>query len=366
MKPLPRLGIFGGGQLGRMLAMAALPLDVRCSFYEPAAAAPAAVLGPCLGDARHSPAGLADFLASADVFTYEFENIDVALVEAIAAHKPVYPGIVSLQKAQHRLAEKSLFGELGIPTPAWRPVHSREDLEQAAGALGLPMVVKTATMGYDGKGQFVLRHSDELDACWDALGGQGSLIAESFVAFRRELSIIAVRAHDGQTVIYPLSENRHQQGILSISRVPAAAVTAATLEQAQTYIRRLLDHLQHVGALTLELFDTEQGLLANEMAPRVHNSGHWSIEGAECSQFENHVRAVLGLPLGSTACPRPTAMLNIIGRHPDRDKVLAVTGAHLHLYGKTARPGRKLGHITVSADDPQTLEGKVAQLQALL
>ncbi len=366
MKPLPRLGIFGGGQLGRMLAMAALPLEVACSFYEAQPDAPAAVLGPTFGDASHSDAALAAFLASADVFTYEFENIDVALVERIAATKPVYPSVASLRQAQHRLQEKSLFAELAIPTPAWRAVYALTDLEAAARDLGLPLVVKTTTLGYDGKGQFVVRTHADIARCWQTLGAQTSLIAESFVAFRRELSIIAVRAQDGQTVFYPLSENQHQQGVLALSVVPAPALDDDLRLQAEDYIRRLLERLQHVGALTLELFETEHGLLANEMAPRVHNSGHWSIEGADCSQFENHVRAVLGLPLGSTACPRPTAMLNILGQHPDREQVLAIPGAHLHLYGKSARPGRKLGHITVSADTRADLQAAITRLRACL
>ncbi len=366
MKPLPRLGVFGGGQLGRMLAMAALPLEVACSFYETQADAPAAVLGPTFGDSSDSDAALAAFLASADVFTYEFENIDIALVERIAASKPVYPGIASLRQAQHRLQEKSLFAELAIPTPAWRAVHALSDLEAAARDLGLPLVVKTTTLGYDGKGQYVVRTPADISDCWQTLGAQASLIAESFVSFRRELSIIAVRGKDGETVIYPLSENQHQQGILALSVVPAPALDDAVRRQAEDYIRRLLEHLQHVGALTLELFETADGLLANEMAPRVHNSGHWSIEGADCSQFENHVRAVLGLPLGSTACPRPTAMLNVLGQHPKREQVLAVPGAHLHLYGKSARPGRKLGHITVSADTLAQLQVAIARLRACL
>jgi 5-(carboxyamino)imidazole ribonucleotide synthase len=361
-----RIGVLGGGQLGRMMALAGYPLDLAFSFYESTPDCPSAALGPVFGDAQNSTASLDAFIDSADVFTYEFENIPVAWVERIAARKPLYPGVKSLAVSQNRLNEKQLFARLNIPSARHAEIRSEQDLRTAVETLGLPLVLKTVTMGYDGKGQFLLREAAQVADAWAQLGAQAPLMAEEFVHFKRELSIIAVRGRDGSMACYPLSENVHHRGILSHSVAPAPFVDDAVQLAAQRYISAIAQDLGHVGALTLEMFETRHGLVANETAPRVHNSGHWTIEGARCSQFENHVRAVAGLPLGSTACEKPVAMINIVGRHPDSAAVLREPDAHLHLYGKSEREGRKLGHITVTAPSQHELQDSILRLADVL
>ena len=357
------IGIFGGGQLGRMMAQAALPLNIQCTFFEATTDCPSAALGQVISSKAEN--GLQDFIHSADVFSLEFENTPLADVDVLTKHKDLYPSRQALATAQNRLLEKALFDQLDIPVAPYKAVDSLESLQQAAVDLGLPIVLKTTTGGYDGKGQFVLRSQDQISQAWAELGPAGALIAESFVTFSREVSIIAVRGQNGEVRTWPLAENHHHNGILSHSIVPAP--NSSDLQPvAQDYITRLLNHLNYVGVLTLELFVTEHGLYANEMAPRVHNSGHWSIEGAVCSQFENHIRAVAGLPLGSTAVVRPTVMINIIGQYPKSAEVLALNGAHLHLYNKTERAGRKIGHITLMPNDSVELTGLCRQLAKIL
>lgn len=361
-----RIGILGGGQLGRMMALAGYPLDLAFSFYDSNPDCPSAALGQRFGDAENSSASLDVFIDSADVFTYEFENIPVEWVERIAAKKPVFPGVKSLSVSQNRLNEKKLFAGLKIPSARFAEIRSEADLQSAVKELGLPLVIKTVTMGYDGKGQFLLKTEEQIAQAWAELGAQPPLIAEEFIHFKRELSIIAVRGRDGKTVSYPLTENVHHRGILSHSIAPAPFVDNDTQLTAERYISAILHELDHVGAVTLEMFETRHGLFANETAPRVHNSGHWTIEGARCSQFENHVRAVAGLPLGDTTCDRPTAMLNIIGQHPKTEEILQMKDAHLHLYGKTEREGRKLGHITLTANNHHELANGITQIADLL
>lgn len=357
------VGIFGGGQLGRMLAQAALPLGVQCTFYEATQDCPSAALGRVIDQSQ--PDSLQQFIDSADVFSLEFENTPLVDADELIKSKTLYPPRQALAIAQHRLSEKALFDELNIPVAPYSAVNSLQDLQQAAEKQGLPLVVKTATGGYDGKGQFVVRQAAQIEQAWQELGQAAPLIAESFVTFSREVSIIAVRGQNGEVRTWPLAENHHHHGILSHSIVPAPH--SADLQPIATdYITRLLNHLNYVGVLTLELFVTADGLLANEMAPRVHNSGHWSIEGAVCSQFENHMRAVAGLPLGSTELVKPCVMVNIIGKHPKTSDILALEGAHLHLYGKTERAGRKIGHITLLPPDSALLSNLCQQLAGLL
>ncbi len=357
------IGIFGGGQLGRMMAQAALPLNIQCTFFEANADCPSAALGVVFStQAQHA---LQNFIESAELFTLEFENTPLADVDILLQQKTLHPPRQALAIAQHRLSEKALFDELAIPVAPYKAVTSLPSLHTAVSELGLPLVLKTARGGYDGKGQFVLREANQIEQAWAELGPAGELIAESFVQFSREVSIIAVRGQNGEVKTWPLAENHHHHGILSHSIVPAPNSTDLQ-PVAQDYITRLLNHLNYVGVLTLELFVTQQGLYANEMAPRVHNSGHWSIEGAVCSQFENHIRAVAGLPLGSTEIVRPTVMVNIIGQYPKTEQVLALEGAHLHLYNKSEREGRKIGHITLMPNDSAQLTSLCQQLAKIL
>jgi 5-(carboxyamino)imidazole ribonucleotide synthase len=363
------IGVLGAGQLGRMLALAGYPLGQQFRFFDPAAGAPAGQIAPQLTHAYDDERALGDFLQDLQVVTYEFENVPVATARWLEQHVAVYPPPAALQVAQDRLEEKTFFRRLDIPTPGFAAVETEHDLRQAAARLGLPAVLKTRRFGYDGKGQVVLREPADLEAAWRALGGQ-PLILEAFVPFERELSILAVRGKGGETGFYPLVENQHRDGILRLSRAPAPRRDVALQQQAEGYAARVMEALQYVGVLAIELFEVGDRLVTNEMAPRVHNSGHWTIEGAETSQFENHLRAILGAPLGSTTPRGHSAMLNLIGGATawpvDRGSVLAIPGTHLHLYGKTSRPGRKLGHITIRADEAQTVEERLAQLLSVL
>ncbi len=357
------VGIVGGGQLARMLALSGLPLGLRFVFLDPAADACAAAVGQHL-HGRFDDQELLERLADAsDVITYETENVPASSVALLAQRRPVYPGSLALGTARDRLHEKTLFGELGIPTPPYAAVDTREDLDAAVAQIGLPAVLKTRTLGYDGKGQAVLRQAEDVAAAWQRLGGV-PLILEGFVSFQREVSIVSVRGRDGAMAFYPLSENVHRGGILHSSHCREADPSTAL---ARDYATRLLTHFDYVGVLALELFEADGQLLANEMAPRVHNSGHWTIEGAQTSQFENHLRAILGLPLGSTDPLGCTAMLNLIGELPaSSNAVLAVPGAHLHVYDKAPAPGRKLGHVTLRSRDPESLDGGLRQLEGLI
>jgi 5-(carboxyamino)imidazole ribonucleotide synthase len=340
-----RVGIIGAGQLGQMLGIAARDLGIECCFLDPSISPPAANYGELIQRPFDDAEALADMAANCDVVTYEFENVPVAALQRISDRVSIYPPPEALRKAQDRLDEKRLFQRLDIPLPGFHVVDTRKDLDSAAGLLGLPMVVKTRRLGYDGKGQYVVRDEKDKEAAWRALGGQ-ALIAEQWVAFDFEVSSIGVRAINGEIRIYPLSHNVHENGILQSSRSPVDAPLLA--DSAAGYITRLMQHLDYVGVLALELFVAGERLLANEFAPRVHNSGHWTIEGAATSQFENHLRAVTGMPLGSTDGRGHAGMLNLIGEIPAAARTLAL--GTLHDYGKSPRPGRKLGHITVVAD----------------
>lgn len=377
------VGILGGGQLGMMLAEAALPLGYRCVFLEDAPNCPASLYGSV-----YTSEQLDDFIAAADVFTLEFENTPVETVKQLeqlsqnGEKQGMYPPAIALEVAQDRLAEKTLFNELEIATVPFLSVSSQAELEQASKQLGLPLVLKTSRGGYDGKGQFVLRSAEDIATAWAELGGAvtgssitgGSLtntpaplIAEGFINFSREISIIAVRSTDGTVSAYDLVENHHHNGILAKTQAPAIG-TSHLNELAQTAIAKLMNHLNYVGVMALELFVCKdaQGndtILANEIAPRVHNSGHWSIEGAVASQFENHMRAVVGLPLGDTSNVHPSIMVNVLGEYPNLEDVLAISGSHYHSYHKAERENRKIAHITLMPNDVTNLE---PALQALV
>lgn len=357
-----RIGILGAGQLGRMLALAGYPLGHSFVFYD-LSGSPTAGLGNVVSDPERRR--LEEFLGQVDCVTYEFEHLPLDLVEAIAEQLPVRPGVKALAAGKNREREKELFSALGIPTPAYRIATSPQELKEAVEALGAPVVAKSTTEGYDGKGQAVLRSADEANAAWAAIGHQ-RLVVESFVEFEREISVIGCRSETGEVKIYPLAENIHQDGILRYSIAPAPHLAPTLREQAEAYMSKLLVELDYVGVLALELFESGEGLLANEFAPRVHNSGHWSIEGAVTSQFENQVRAVAGDPLGDTAARGVSCMVNIIGEYGDRAPILELPNVHLHHYGKAEKPGRKLGHINIVADSYDALYEQVKTCARLL
>ena len=358
-----RVGIIGAGQLGQMLGFAARDLGITCRFLDPSESPPAAAAGEVIRKPFDNADALADLAGSSDVVTYEFENVPVEALLRISGDVPVYPPPEALRSAQDRLAEKRLFDELQIPLPRYRAVDSIDDLRSAAEAIGLPLVVKTRRFGYDGKGQYLVRTQDDIESAWDALGGS-ALIAEEWLDFDYEVSAIGARSPGGEIVTYPLTHNEHADGILHRSRAP---VHAPALEQtAQAYMSAMLARLDYVGVLALELFVAGDRLLANEFAPRVHNSGHWTIEGAETSQFANHLRAVSNQPLGSTACRGHAGMLNLIGEIPEAARQLRIPGCRLHDYGKSPRPGRKLGHITVVADSAAERDARLGEVEAAL
>jgi 5-(carboxyamino)imidazole ribonucleotide synthase len=360
-----KLGVLGGGQLGRMLALAGYPLGLRFRFLDPAPEAPVEELAELVVGRFDDLDVLARFPDGLDVITYEFENVPVEAARHLARNVGVYPPVRALEISQDRLAEKTLFASLGLVPAQFEAVDSFADLQRAVGIIGLPAVLKTRRLGYDGKGQFVLRNPADVVVAWRSLGGV-PLILEGFVAFDREVSQLGVRGRDGSVALYPLVENHHEGGILRLSLAPAPGMTETVQHQAGEAMRRVLEHLQYVGVLAIEFFQKGEALIANEMAPRVHNSGHWTIEGARTSQFENHLRGIAGWALGRTEAVAHSAMLNLIGTLPDPAKVLAVPGAHLHLYGKKPRPGRKLGHATIWAGSPDEVGERLRQLKEVL
>lgn len=355
------VGIVGAGQLGRMIALSGYPLGQRFVFLDPAPDACAGQVGPLINAAYHDEAALTELARRCEVVTFEFENVPSHAVESLAREVPVYPCPATLEIAQDRLREKQLFGELGIATARYATVDSREDLPGALEELGCPALLKTRRLGYDGKGQFLLRSADDVDAAWQALGGV-PLILEAFVDFERELSVVAVRGRNGAIACYPLSENEHRDGILRVSK---NCRETRFQSRGEAIAAEVMQRLDFVGVLAIEFFQAGDELIANELAPRVHNSGHWTIEGAETSQFENHLRAILGLPLGATAARGDAAMVNFIGRLPDIAAVTSLPHVHLHDYGKAPRAGRKVGHATLTGADPQRHNEVLARLVAL-
>jgi 5-(carboxyamino)imidazole ribonucleotide synthase len=373
------IGILGGGQLGYMLALAGYPLGLHFRFLDPSPEAPVGRIATRITAQFTDRAALKKFAAGLELVTYEFENVPVEAAHFLAEHVPVLPPPAALEAAQDRLNEKRLFQTLGIATTEFVAVAGPEALDGAVQQIGLPAILKTCRMGYDGKGQWILRGAEDVSRAKSELPNANApgarrrrgteppqqnapFLLERLIPFTRELSVLAVRGRTGETAVYPLVENHHQGGILRLSLAPAPQLDAGIQRVAEDAARRVFDALQYVGVLAIEFFEHEGRLLANEMAPRVHNSGHWTIEGAVTSQFENHLRAVVSLPLGSTHAIGCSAMLNLIGDVPDSAEVLAVRDAHLHLYGKSARAGRKLGHVTLRASSPEQLASRLAEL----
>lgn len=355
------IGILGGGQLARMLAWSGYPLGLNFIILEPDKNAGAVGLGKHLHGAYDDPSLLTELAKEADVITYEFENVSAKAASFLAEHARVYPAPNALCIAQDRLQEKKFLQQLNIPVADFAAVNSLEDLQQAMSTIAYPALLKSRRMGYDGKGQVPIKSSTQLAQAWDAMQKVPSIV-ESFVPFQREISIIAVRRASGEIAFYPLSENTHQQGIL---RVAQCRQQDALQQQAENYVLRILTALDYVGVIALELFELNGRLVANEFAPRVHNSGHWSIEGAETSQFENHLRAILDLPLGSTKARGYTGMVNFIGELPAIERVLEIPAVHLHLYDKTPRQQRKLAHATLQTDDASCYTQSLNRLLAL-
>jgi 5-(carboxyamino)imidazole ribonucleotide synthase len=357
-----RVGIIGGGQLGRMLALAGRDLDIACVTLDPSADSPASQVAPAIVGAYDDHHALLRLAENVDVVTYEFENVPAESTRFLAERGVVLrPSPVSLATAQDRLDEKRLFEATGLSVPAFAPVHDVASLHAALEVTGLPAIVKTRRLGYDGKGQAVIRTDADVEGAWEAVGAVPSL-CEALVPFDREISVVAVRGADGAFAAWPLVENVHREGILRTSVAPAP--DAAGLQpKAEAHARAIAERLDHVGVLAVELFVHGDRLLGNEMAPRVHNSGHWTIEGSVTSQFANHLRAVAGLQLGWTAMAVPSAgMVNLIGHEPDLPDL---PGVAVHRYGKAPRPGRKLGHVTVTASGPDALRETLLQVMAL-
>lgn len=354
------VGVVGGGQLARMLALAAAPLGAQVLAVDPQERSPAGQVTETLRAQLDDRRAWEELARRCDVVTLEVEHIPLAASEWLSTRVPVRPGPRALQVSQDRWLEKSFLREQGIGTAPFALLDSPSDAAQAAREVGAPGIAKTRTEGYDGKGQVRVNDPSEVEAAATELARPA--IYEGFVRFRRELSIVLVRGLGGELRYWPLVENRHKSGILYSTRAPAQGVRPELQREAETLGRTIAEKLDYVGVLCIELFDTEQGLLVNEMAPRVHNSGHWTIEGAVTSQFENHLRAVLGWPLGSTAAVGESLMRNCIGALPDQERVLSVAGAHLHLYGKAARPGRKLAHVTLNAPSAEALEAEDKEL----
>jgi 5-(carboxyamino)imidazole ribonucleotide synthase len=395
------IGILGGGQLGYMLALAGYPLGLHFRFFDPSPEAPVGRIASRVTAEFSDEAALERFANGLELVTYEFENVPASAVRFLAERAPVFPPPVALEAAQDRLREKQLFLNLGIPTTEFAPVADCDALNAAVRKVGLPAMLKTCRMGYDGKGQWLLRTAEDVDRARQELSGpvevlrasspevlgmtsgdtlapgpataeggrvgadgpsDAPFILERFVKFTRELSVLAVRGRSGETAVYPLVENHHRGGILRLSLAPAPRLDPAIQRAAEEAVIRIFEELQYVGVLAIEFFEQDGLLLANEMAPRVHNSGHWTIEGALTSQFENHLRAVVGLPLGSTHAIGSSAMLNLIGELPDSSEVLGIRDAHLHLYGKSPRAGRKLGHVTLRAASAEQLASRLGEL----
>lgn len=360
-----KIGVLGAGQLGRMLALSAYPLGHQMRFLALSEEDPSSLLGKTFIH-NNSPDTIINFADNSDIVTYESENTDVNIVTKISKNTKVYPSEKSLYISQHRGREKALLNKLEIPCAPYQMVSNLIDLKDAIKNIGTPSILKTATDGYDGKGQFLIKSESQITEAWEKMKGVESIL-EGFIDFKRELSLIAARGSDGSLVYYPLVENSHHQGILRKTMAPAQNISNSLQKRAEAYMSSLLCDMKHIGILTIELFEFNNELLVNEIAPRVHNSGHWTIEGAQTSQFENHIRAITESPLGQTTITKKfSAMINIIGVYGPIDKVLKTKNAHLHLYDKEERDGRKLGHITITSNSLEDLNQSIDYLKEYL
>ena len=356
------VGVVGGGQLGRMLGLAGIPLGLKFVFLDPAEDAGAAATGTLLRAAFDDQQAVCELARQTDVATFDFENVPEASARAMADIAPFYPPPQALAAGQDRLVEKNLLSELGIAVPDYHVVSGRTDLLDGLDRVGYPAVLKTRRLGYDGKGQAVLRDTEDLERAWQR-HGDVPLVLEAFVPFDAECSLIGVRGGDGETRFWPLTCNVHNGGILALSQ---PGVFGPELQaEAEGIMLRLMDHLDYRGVLTIEFFLLDGRLLVNEFAPRVHNSGHWTIDGSNCSQFENHLRAITGLPLGDTTLRQPSLMFNWIGSMPPVSEAMSLGGLHWHDYGKEPRPGRKIGHATLTADSEEELRDRATRLAAI-
>lgn len=357
-----RIGVIGGGQLGRMMAMAATPLGIHMAFLDPNKGACAGDVGLLVEGDYDDHYEIRELIKHSDRITFEFENVPPETVAFIADQVPVYPSALALETARDRWLEKNLFQRLDIATAPVADIAGQGDLDRAVERIGLPAVLKTRTLGYDGKGQKILRTADDVAGAFEELGSV-PMILEGFVDFDYEVSCIGVRSAQGDLAFYPLTRNEHRNAILHRSEPMAEHPLQA---KAETAVGQVMAALDYVGVLAFEFFVVGDRLLANEIAPRVHNSGHWTIEGSACSQFENHIRAVADLPLGHTGQRASVAMYNLVGALPSREAVLAIPGTHWHDYRKDPRPGRKIGHITVTAASQAELEERCKRLEPLL
>ncbi|MDX2148520.1 MAG: 5-(carboxyamino)imidazole ribonucleotide synthase [Planctomycetota bacterium] len=366
------IGVLGAGQLGRMLALAGARLGFRFRFLDVDSSACARGLGEFV-PARPDHGGFQDvhalerFAEAIGVATYEFENVPVAAADRLLARVPVLPGPLALATCQDRLNEKNMFARVGVQTPPFATVDSLPELHAAIVRIGLPAVLKARRLGYDGKGQAVLRSPADAEQAWRVVG-QAPSILETFVPFQRELSMIAVRGRTGELRTYPLVENVHRAGILRLSRAPAPQVSPEIEQHARHIAMNLLEAMDYVGVLAIEFFEHEGRLLPNEMAPRVHNSGHWTMDGATTCQFENHIRAIAGLPLGDTTMRegQHAGMVNLIGAAPPLSRLAACPGARIHMYDKSPRPGRKIGHVNVVASTPAARDASIERIASMI
>ena len=366
-----KVGVLGGGQLGRMLGLAGIPMGLEFVFLDANPQACSQEVGQLIVGDISDPIAVEHFLDAVDIVTYEFENVPLDTAELVAKHKPLFPSVDALRYSQHRLKEKTLLQELDIPTTAFLSVNDSQSLQHAANKLGYPFVLKTVMDGYDGKGQYRVTDSDQLQPLKNSLFAHSGdsetpnrqYIAEAWVNFDYEVSIIAARDQLGHCEFYPVARNTHENGILTVSIAPTPQLQDSVIEKLQTYARLLMNAMQYVGVISIEFFYTQDGLIANEFAPRVHNSGHWTMNGAITSQFENHLRAICGWPLGKTLARKPTAMLNLIGKSVNPNLFMDIEDSHLHWYGKAIKPERKVGHINLLADTYDELVDKVESVQ---